>query len=125
MLRTTRLRRARLIPGDSPGATVRSGTEGPRQLTVAEFRIYDLREPVSRRRYTIIAIQTESGLKGYGECAAISGPALERAQSVLVGMPATAFESVRRQLASFPGLEAAVTMALLDVMGQFAKAPVY
>jgi len=125
MMRTTRLRRARLVQSNSREAAIRSDSKAEGPLKVAEFRTYNVREPISGRRYIIIAIQTESGLRGYGECAAISSSALELGKKVLAGMPATAFESARRQLASFPGLEAAVNMALLDVIGQFAKAPVY
>jgi galactonate dehydratase len=125
MLRTTRLRRARLMPRNSTQAPAGPSSDVDRQLKVAEFRSYTLREPVSRRSYTIVKIQTESGLAGYGECAAVSTQSLEQARKVVIGMPATAFESARRQLASVPGVEAAVNIALLDVIGQFAKAPIY
>ncbi len=125
MLRTTRLRRARLIPRNLAQAPVKPSSDVERQLTVTELRSYALREPVSRRSYTIVKIQTESGLAGFGECAAVSAQALEQAKKVVIGMPATAFESARRQLAPVPGIEAAVNMALLDVIGQFAKAPVH
>jgi galactonate dehydratase len=125
MLRTTRLRRERLIPMNLAQAPVRPSSDVERQLTVTELRSYALREPVSRRGYTIVKIQTQSGLAGFGECAAVSPQALEQAKKVVIGMPVTAFESARRQLTPVPGIEAAVNMALLDVIGQFAKAPVY
>jgi galactonate dehydratase len=113
------------MPGLSVQAPIRPSSDVERQLTVAELRSYALREPVSRRSYTVVKIQTESGLAGYGECAAVSVPALEQARKVVIGMPATAYESARRRLAPLPGIEAAVNMALLDVIGQFAKAPVH
>lgn len=124
-MRLTELRRARLISKHATQAPSRPSTDVDRQLTVVDFRTHALREPVSRRGYTIVRIQTGSGLAGYGECATTAPPALEQAKKVVIGRPATAFESVRQQLAWHPGLEAAVNMALLDIIGQFAKAPVY
>jgi galactonate dehydratase len=47
------------------------------------------------------------------------------AKQVVLGKQATAFEMVRRQLEGLPRLQAAVNMALLDLVGKFAKAPVY
>jgi galactonate dehydratase len=42
-----------------------------------------------------------------------------------LGKPATAFEVLRQSLLTIPNLQAAINMALLDVVGRFVKAPVY
>ena len=92
---------------------------------IAALAAYPLREPVSGRRYTVIGLRTKSGLRGYGECAAVSATELAQATTIVVGKPATAFEVIRPQLVALPGLQAAVNMALLDLAGQLARAPVY
>ena len=92
---------------------------------IADLRAYPLREPVSGRRYTVVRLRTRSGLRGYGECAAASAAELAQATTIVLGKPATAFEVIRPQLASLPALPAAVNMALLDIAGQLARAPVY
>lgn len=92
---------------------------------IAELRAYPLREPASGRRYTVIRLMTSTGLRGHGECAAVSAAELAQAAAILQGKPATAFEVVRPQLAALPALQGAVNMALLDIAGQLARAPVY
>ncbi len=125
MLRTTQQRRARLAASAAAQAGIASGAGPGRQLEVAELQAYPLREPVSGRSYTVLKIRTRSGLAGYGECGAISAGDLARAKTILVGQPATAYEVLRRRLAELPALQAGVNMALLDVLGKFANAPVY
>ena len=44
---------------------------------------------------------------------------------IVVGVTATALEPVRQALASLATLQAALNIALLDITGQIAKAPVY
>ncbi len=95
------------------------------ELEISKIEAYPIREPVSRRSYTVIKVQTKSGLTGYGECAGVQSRALARAAQTLAGRQATAFEAVRRDLADSPGLQAGVNIALLDLVGKFSKAPVY
>jgi galactonate dehydratase len=92
---------------------------------ISILRGFPLREPVSGRRYTVLQLRTESGLQGYGECAAASPAELAQARRIVLGKPATAFEVIRPHLAALPALQAAVNMALLDIVGKLAKAPVY
>lgn len=125
MLGNTPLRRARLVAGAAAQTAMASGAGTERQLEVADLQAYALREPVSRRSYTVVKIQTRSGLTGYGECAGASAADLARAKQIVLGQPATAFEAVRRRLAGLAGLQAAVNIALLDAVGKLTKAPVY
>jgi galactonate dehydratase len=115
------LRRARLqsiLP-----LQTRAVTEDP--LAIRGLRLWQLREPASGRRYSILRLDTQSGMKGYGECRETSSREVSLARSVLDGLPASAYEIAWRRLADAPGIRAAVNMAQLDIIGQAAKAPVY
>ena len=73
----------------------------------------------------MLKVVTESGLVGFGECEAVSSADLARATQIVTGKPATAYEVIRQQLLPLPGLQAAVNVALLDILGKKAKAPIY
>src|SRR5262249_25577770 len=94
-------------------------------LSITGLRAARLREPVSRRSYTVVRVETRSGLTGVGECSGVADPELEQARALVLGKAATAYEGVRLALADLGADEAAITMALLDVVGRHAKAPVY
>jgi len=94
-------------------------------LSITGLRATRLREPVSRRSYTVVRVETRSGLTGFGECGAVAEAELERVRAIVLGKTATAYEVVCRALADLGAVEAAITMALLDVVGRHAKAPVY
>jgi galactonate dehydratase len=55
----------------------------------------------------------------------VSAAELAKATRIVTGKPATAYEVIRQQLLQLPGLQAAINMALLDVLGKKAKAPIY
>ena len=94
-------------------------------LQIRDVNFYPVREPVSRRAYTIVRLETKSGVRGYGECAATNPDEIAQARRVIIGLPATAYEIARRDLASWPGMMAAINMALLDLVGRAVNAPVY
>src|SRR5215471_13685351 len=94
-------------------------------LIVGEIKAFSLREPVSRRAYTVVEVQTKGGLAGYGECSAAPAESVALAKQAAVGQVATSYEVIARQLAVNPGMQAAVVMALLDIVGKHTKAPVY
>ena len=115
------LRRARLAALLGVQAAVAArGAEG---LSITGLRAARLRELVSKRSYTVVLVETRSGMTGFGECGAVADSELERAREVVLGQPATAYEVVRHALAGRGAIEAAMTMALLDVVGRHAKAP--
>src|SRR5260370_36533675 len=95
-----------------------SAGAGKAELAVSEIKAYALREPVSRRAYTVVEVQTKGGLTGYGECPAATPEALALAKQAAVGQAATSYEVIGRQLASNPAMQAAVGMALLDIVGE-------
>src|SRR6266851_1656831 len=94
-------------------------------LSVTELKAYALREPVSRRAYTILEARTKGGLTGYGECSAATPEALAQARQSTTGQPATSYEVISRQLSPYPAMQAAVVMALLDITGKYTKSPLY
>lgn len=96
------------------------------QLEIASLRDHRLREPVSGRTYTVLRLETRSGLAGYGECAEITPRDLATVLEAVRGKPATQFATVKYQLKNAPaGLMAALNMAMLDVVGHSVNAPVY
>jgi galactonate dehydratase len=94
-------------------------------LSIANCKAYAVREPVSGREYAILRIETAGGIVGWGETHSIASSELARAAAVLRGRQATEFGPLHAQLNGLPNLQAAANMALLDIVGQAAKAPVY
>ncbi len=113
------MRRLRLAPA-MQAASPRGGP-----LEVDQVRGWELLEPVTGRRYTLVRVTTRDGFSGWGECGAIPEHDLVENRSRILGTPATAYEVVRRRLEGQAGLRAAVDMALLDIVGRYTKAPVY
>jgi L-alanine-DL-glutamate epimerase-like enolase superfamily enzyme len=87
------------------------------ELPCLSFAVYPAERP-------LLKIVTESGLAGFGECEAVSAEMAKAAQ-IVTGKPATAYEVIRQQLLPLPGLQAAINVALLDILGKKAKAPIY
>jgi galactonate dehydratase len=86
---------------------------------------FPLREPASKRVYTCLHLRTRSGAAGYGECPRISPADLSALRRVIQGKEASSFESIRRGLTASPAALAGLDMAMLDLVGKFASAPVY
>src|SRR2546422_8200162 len=74
-------------------------------LSVTELKAYALREPVSRRAYTILEARTKGGLTGYGECSAATPEALAQARQSTTGQPATSYEVISRLLSAYPAMQ--------------------
>ncbi len=94
---------------------------------ITDLTAQGVREPVSRREYVLVEVRTDSGLTGVGEGAAQPDAAtvvaaLQEQRKTLAGRDPTAYEMVRPAL---PAARAALNMALLDITGQLARAPVY
>lgn len=122
-MRAIEFRRARLSALVAAQAAVASPGAGA--LALADCRAYAVREPVSGRAYAILKIETASGFAGWGETRSIAAADLTRAAAILRGRQATEFAPLHAQLAALPNIQAAANMALLDIVGQAAKAPVY
>lgn len=120
-LRRTRL--TELIASRSGAAA--GASFDPSGLLIREIQAYSLTEPDSGRQYTVVKVKTASGLTGFGEGAPILQEDLLKIRPLLIGKPATAYEGIRQQLASVPGLQASVNIALLDLIGKRAGVPLY
>lgn len=94
-------------------------------LAIKDVKAWILHEPVSKRAYTVVKIQTNSGMIGFGECAALSGAEFAEAKKAITGIPATSFEVIAPMLAKFPTARAALNIAMLDVVGKATKVPIF
>ena len=92
---------------------------------ISALDLFPVREPDSGRAYTVVRVKTRDGTVGWGECGPVSAREHDQATKRVMGLAATAAEPIRRELASLPNLQAAVNMAVLDIAGKLAKAPVY
>ena len=93
---------------------------------VRSIKAFRLREPDSRRTYTMVRVDTSAGLAGWGECAApVSDADAAAAVRALQGVDPAAYEVAWLKLAAFPAWRAAVDMALIDISAQISNAPVF
>ncbi len=116
------LRRARLAGAQT--VATQAGSD-PSSAAIADVKLWRLREPISRRVYSVIRIRTRGGLLGFGEAGAVSSEELVRGSQIVQGKAVTSFEVLDRQLTVTPNLQPAINMALLDIVGKIANAPVY
>ena len=72
--------------------------------------------------YSVLQVETRSGITGYGECRTLSRADMEILNR-LVGKPAHAYETLT-PMAPEPA-QGGLNMALLDIVGKSTNAPVY
>ena len=112
-------RRARLSRAFAPQV---SGPDSrPSSLEITELRHFQVREPASGNRYSLLRVKTRSGLTGWGECRSIAGDDLKALESTWIGRPAHLYAMVDASTA----LAGALDIALLDILGKACNAPVY
>ena len=121
-MNTLLMRRARLAAAQTVEV---AGALDPTASAISDLRLWRLREPASRRVYSVIRIRTRGGVTGFGESGHVPSEEIVRGTQVIQGKPATSYEVLDRQLAVTPNLQPAINMALLDIVGKMAKAPVY
>jgi galactonate dehydratase len=124
MLSIVQMRRARLMALTAAQASAAAATRDP-GLEISDLTAFPVREPVSRRAYTIARLRTRSGATGYGECGLTTAADLAQASQAIKGMQATSYEVIARSLNALGGFRAAINSALLDIVGKTVKAPVY
>lgn len=91
------------------------------RLEITEVRLFPVREPVSHRSYSIVRVRTRGGLTGFGEGTFVPDSQFSRTQQYWMGKPATSYTTIGPPLP----LSGALDMALLDIIGKAANAPVY
>ncbi len=94
-------------------------------LDITDLTAFPIVEPDSRRSYTVVRLKTRSDIYGYGECR--GSPSTEQLQIArrIYGRPASSYEVIAQSLSEAGDIAAAVNMALLDILGKAARAPVY
>jgi galactonate dehydratase len=106
------------------------------QLAITGVSATPVREPRSGRTYVIVQVATDAGAAGVGETTATDGRLLvERLNQLkpkLIGQDALGIEALKKVIAREAGslldrtsIYAAMSMALLDVLGKLSKAPAY
>ncbi|MBV9441263.1 MAG: hypothetical protein JO217_01080, partial [Acidobacteriaceae bacterium] len=119
MNQITRQRRARLRAGFASQAN--GAASRPSALDITDIRHFPVREPVSGARYSLLRVTTRAGLTGWGECRFDLNADVKALQSAWVGRPVYAYATI----APSTPCCAALDIALLDVLGKAANAPVY
>lgn len=112
-------RRERLMRAFAP--QIAAAAAAPGDLDITEIRHFPVREPVSGLRYTLLRISTRSGLTGWGECSFDPGADIKALESAWLGKPAHTYATIKPA----SPFAAALDIALLDIVGKAAKAPVY
>lgn len=109
--------------------SIETAVAGSPQLPIRDVLARAVREPSGARQYLLVRIDTDGGPSGYGETAAGGDTATTLAAlRSLVGQDALASQTVDLRLARTnapAGARAAVNMALLDILGKVARAPVH
>lgn len=114
----TMRKRARLRVHFAPQA---AAAAKPSALDITDIRHFPVREPVSGKRYSMVRITTRSGVTGWGECGFDPNADFKAFQSAWTGKPANSYATIPPATP----FRAALDMAMLDVLGKTANAPVY
>ena len=89
------------------------------------MRSWRIKEPTGGRRYTVVRLETRSGVAGYGEGGPVKGIDIAEARPRVIGRRAVENEYFRHTFAASPAIEAAVSNACLDILARHGKAPLY
>jgi galactonate dehydratase len=100
-----------------------AATEESGPQAISEVRAFAVPQSDPASSYVVLQVRTQSGLIGYGECKQLSSADLKATRAVAIGRPASAYETVRPLVPQ--NAQAAIDMAMLDILGKATKAPVY
>lgn len=74
---------------------------------------------------TLVRLESDTGLRGYGETARLSPEEAKFLEKSMAGADPATYEVIRVKMRGVPPAQAAANMALLDLLGKEAKAPIY
>lgn len=98
-------------------------------MKVKAITYFPVRQPAGGQTYTILKLETDAGITGWGECDAPPAAGGEAAAVALLvhGEAVSRFEVLRTRLSGKlrPDLISGLLMALADALAKSAKAPVY
>ena len=92
---------------------------------ITDLRAWCIREPNSKRQYTVVRLTAGNGIVGFGEGSTSTRSEIADAKSIVLGRSPFESEFIRHSLASLPAMEAAVSNAMLDLTARAAGVPVY
>jgi len=115
------MKRWRDLPAFASDETLRANDRN----VITDLRAWRIREPDSKRQYTVVRLTTGTGTTGYGEGQAATRSEIAEAKSVVLGRLPSDSEYVRHHLALLPAMEAAVSNAMLDTTAKAAGVPIY
>lgn len=107
--------RLKQLPALESGPTISTGPH-----TISQIHAFAV--PGSESPYSVLQVDTRSGITGYGECKPLSRADVDALRQI-VGKPAYAYEALT-PMAPEPA-RGGLNMALLDIVGKITKAPVY
>src|SRR6202453_3638690 len=116
-----KVERRRALLGQGQREAAAPGESGPH--AISDVRAFRVPQSAPGNSYVVLQVRTQSGLVGYGECNQLSSPELKATREVAMGRPASAYETLRPLVPQ--NAQAAIDMALLDILGKATKAPVY
>src|ERR1700678_1870025 len=116
-----KVERRRALLGQGQREAAAPGESGPH--AISDVRAFQVPQSAPGNSYVVLQVRTQSGLVGYGECNQLSSPELKATREVAMGRPASAYETLRPLVPQ--NSQAAIDMALLDIVGKATKAPVY
>ncbi len=97
-------------------------TAGSGPHTISQIHAFAVPGPGVKNAYSVLQVNTRSGITGYGECKPLSRTDVEALQQ-LVGQSAYAYEPLTPMAP--PPAQGGLNMALLDIVGKITKTPVY
>lgn len=93
-------------------------------LEISALEAWNVREPDSKRSWSVVRLTTKDGMEGWGESTPLTRDAVSALRTAVMGSPANAYEALRAKLKGHVNA-GALNVACLDIVARAAKAPLY
>jgi galactonate dehydratase len=90
---------------------------------ISEVRAFQVGTAGAQNSYVVLQVRTGSGLTGYGECNSLSSTELKATNAAVVGRSASSYQVLNGLVPV--AVRGGLNIALLDILGQATKAPIY